>query len=172
MILLTDDIIKEDLSICYLKAIAACKGIALEETRHDDDSEDVNIKKMINLGNGDVYRSEIKFQLKATSSESVYSENDEYVSYELKVKNYNDLCTPSVTPIVLGLLVLPGNQSEWVNCTESELILKGRMYWLSLLNYDKSDNKASVTVKIPKENVLNEKTVEDLLITVAKGEDL
>lgn len=170
--MLTNDNIKEDLSICYLKAIAACKGIALEQPHHDDDSEDVYIKKIIDCGEGDLYISQLRFQLKATSSASVYSENDEYVSYDLKVKNYNDLCTSSIVPIVLGLLILPGNSSEWVNCTESELILKGKMYWLSLQNCEKSDNVSSVTIKIPKRNILNERTIESLLVTVAKGESL
>lgn len=171
MILLTNEAIKEDLSICYLKAITACNGIALEKPDHDYDSEDVYIKKTMNLDN-ESFVSELRFQLKATSSDSVYSENNEYISYKLKVKNYNDLCTPAVVPIVLGLLILPGDQSEWVNCTESELILKGRMYWLSLMNRDISNKKSNVTVKIPKSNILNEKTIESLLITIAKGEDL
>ena len=33
--------IKEDLSICYLKTIAAVNGIALERIEHDEDSVDV-----------------------------------------------------------------------------------------------------------------------------------
>lgn len=169
---MTIEIIKEDLSICFLKTIATCNGIALEEVRHDDDSEDVKIKKTIELKDSGKFISELKFQLKTTSSESMYSEDENYISYKLNVKNYNDLCTPSTTPIVLGLLVLPGNQEDWVNCTKTELVLKGRMYWLSLQNETKSKNTDSVTVKIPKDNVLNEKTIEDLLIAVAEGEDL
>ncbi len=32
--------IKEDLSICYLKTIAAVRGIAVERIEHDEDSVD------------------------------------------------------------------------------------------------------------------------------------
>lgn len=172
MALLTVDIIKEDLSICYLKTIAACNEIALEEIRHDDDSEDVKIKKTIEIEDFGPFVSELKFQLKTTSSETMYSEDDEYISYKLNVKNYNDLCTQSTTPIVLGLLILPGNKDEWVNCTATELRLKGRMFWLNLQKNDKSQNKDSVMVRIPKSNILNEKNIEKLLESVARGEDL
>ncbi len=41
--------IKEDLSICYLKTIAAVRGIAVERIEHDEDSVDVVIKKVLNI---------------------------------------------------------------------------------------------------------------------------
>lgn len=44
--------IKEDLSICYLKTIAAVNGIALERIEHDEDSVDVIIKKLVYHDNG------------------------------------------------------------------------------------------------------------------------
>ncbi|MDD7382566.1 MAG: hypothetical protein PUG37_07335 [Bacillales bacterium] len=43
------DNIKEELSICYLNTIAAINGIALEQFKHDEDSTDVILKKVINL---------------------------------------------------------------------------------------------------------------------------
>lgn len=162
--------IKEDLSICYLKAISAINGIALEEYRHDEDSTDVVIKKIVMREDGWPFNSQIRVQLKATSSESQYAISADAVTYKLKVKNYNDLCMLSVTPVILALLVLPSSEEEWVNWSEEDVRMKGKMYWLSLQGHETSENTATVSVKIPKSHVLNTSSVEGLLEKVAREE--
>lgn len=164
--------IKEDLSICYLKAISAINGIALEEYRHDEDSTDVVIKKVIVREDGLSFNSQIRVQLKATSSKSQYVISADSVTYKLKAKNYNDLCMPSVNPIILALLVLPSSQDEWVNWSEEDVRLKGKMYWLSLQGQEPTENTATVSVKIPKNHILNTSSVERLLEKVASEEQL
>lgn len=160
--------IKEDLSICYLKTIAAVKGIAVERIEHDEDSVDVIIKKVLNMDNNMQFNSQVSVQLKSTSSYSQYSINKDEISYKLKVKNYNDLCMPASMPSILALLILPEEEEEWTKWTPDELIIKGKMFWLSLQDKDVSDNKDNVTVKIPKANVLNASTIENLIKKAAE----
>lgn len=160
--------IKEDLSICYLKAIAAIKGIALERIEHDEDSVDAFLKKVITLDNGLVFNSQISVQLKATSSSNLYSIDEDTISYKLKVKNYNDLCTPAAMPSILGLLILPEEQDSWVQWNEEELLLRGQMFWIGFMGQEKSDNDYNITIKIPKENRLNGDALENLLIKAAE----
>lgn len=50
-------------------------------------------------------------------------------------------------------------------------MIKGKMFWLSLQNQEVSNNKDNVTVKIPKENILNADTIENL-IKKAAGEGI
>ncbi|WP_051212886.1 DUF4365 domain-containing protein [Butyrivibrio fibrisolvens] len=142
--------IKEDLSICYLKTIAVVNGIALEEFRHDEDSTDVVLKKILELSGGQKFNSQISVQLKSTSSLSQYVMGPQEITYKLKVKNYNDLCANSAMPSILGLFILPENTDEWVNWDEEELLLKGQMFWISLQGKAVSTNIGSVSVKIPK----------------------
>lgn len=160
--------IKEDLSICYLKTIAAVNGIALDQIPHDEDSIDVVIKKFIELDGGLRFNSQISIQLKSTSSPSQYTIGENEITYRLKVKNYNDLCAPSAMPSMLVLLILPENEDEWVNWTEEELMLRGQMFWLSLQNEAISNNAGTVSVKIPKSNRLSKDSIEALLIKVAE----
>ena len=47
-------------------------------------------------------------------------------------------------------------------------MIKGKMFWLSLRDQEASNNSASVTVKIPKTNVLNIATIEELIEKVAE----
>ncbi len=133
--------IKEDLSICYLKTIAAVNGIAVERIEHDEDSVDVIVKKVINTDQNMLFNSQISVQLKSTSSKSQYSISKKEVSYILKVKNYNDLCMPASMPSILELLILPEEKDEWTKWTPDELIIRGKMFWLSLQDKEVSANK-------------------------------
>lgn len=160
--------IKEDLSICYLKTIAAVRRIAVERIEHDEDSVDVVIKKVLNIDKNVSFNSQISVQLKATSSKSQYGIGKQEISYKLKVKNYNDLCMPATMPSMLALLILPEEMEEWTKWTPDELMIKGKMFWLSLQNQEVSDNKDNVTVKIPKENILNADTIENLIQKAAE----
>lgn len=160
--------IKEDLSICYLKTIAAVNGVALEQNYHDEDSTDVVIKKFLELEGGLKFNSQISVQLKSTSSLSQYSIGENEITYKLKVKNYNDLCAVSAMPSMLALFILPENSDEWVGWNEEELILKGQMFWLGLQNNEPSSNTESVSVKIPKSNRLSKESIGALLIKAAK----
>lgn len=160
--------IKEDLSICYLKTINAVKGIAVERIEHDEDSVDVIIKKVLNTDKNMPFNSQISVQLKSTSSKSQYGISKEKISYKLKVKNYNHLCMPASMPSILALLILPEKIEEWTRWTPNELMIKGKMFWLSLQDQEVSDNKDNVTVKIPKENILNADTIENLIKKVAE----
>lgn len=160
--------IKEDLSICYLKTIAAVQGIAVERIEHDEDSVDVIIKKVIITDENIPFNSQVSVQLKSTSSKSQYSISKEEVSYKLKVKNYNDLCIPASMPSILAVLILPEEKDEWTMWTPEELMIKGKMFWLSLQDKEVSENKENVTVKIPRENILNADTIENLIKKAAK----
>lgn len=160
--------IKEDLSICYLKTIAAVKGIAVERIEHDEDSVDVIIKKVLNTDKNMQFNSLMSVQLKSTSSKSQYSISEKEISYKLKVKNYNDLCMPASMPSILAVLILPEEKEEWIKWTPDELILKGKMFWLSLQDKEVSANKGKVTVIIPKENILNADTIDNLIKKAAE----
>lgn len=154
--------VKEDLSICYLKAVAAINAIALEEIRHDEDSIDAIIKKQIIIS-GEPFFSEVGVQLKATSSTSQYSETTTNISYKLKAKNYNDLCAKSNIPRMLALLILPEDSNEWVKWTVDELLIRGRMYWHSLYGKLPTKNTSTVTIKIPKANIIDTVTIQEII---------
>lgn len=161
---------KEDLHISYISALCSVAGISYDTQRHDDDSTDGIIKKRIIFPDGRFYDSQLRIQLKSTSSASQYTDNGNYISYKLKVKNYNDLCTPSTTPIILGLLILPENESEWVKWSTEELLIKGCMYWADFSDKNRSDNAGTVTVRLEKDNVINQESLLNILERIAKEE--
>ncbi len=92
------------------------------------------------------------------------------VIFQLKAKNYNDLCLPSTTPIVLGLLILPENEQLWIHWTEEELLLRGCMYWAEFSKEAESVNEGTVSVKISKKNMLHAESRLEILERIAKEE--
>ncbi len=164
---MTEERIKEDLSGCYLKAIAAINGIAFEFFHHDEDSIDGALHKVVILPERKVNVS-IGVQLKATSSGSLYSITGNEISYKLKAKNYNDLCIDASSPNILALLVLPSDSSDWVHWSIDELMIRGKMFWACFQGNEKTKNTGTITVKVPTKHVLSVNTINDLMVMAAR----
>ena len=160
---------KEDISISYISAICAHAGISYETVRHDEDSTDGILRKFVSF-EGIKYNSELHIQLKSTSSKSQYSDKGDKIVYKLKAKNFNDLCCPGTVPIILGLLILPENETDWVAWSPEELLIKGCMYWADLSSETESNNKNTVDIKIDKSNLINVETLLQMMEKIARGE--
>ena len=162
---MNDKIYEEDLSISYLRAVAAKAEVDVNVKRRDVHSQDVELIRQISTSNCEEFVVNLTIQLKATFSE--YTETDTTIKYPLKVKNYNDLRKKCTTPIILGLLILPKEKEEWVNQTATELTLKYCMYWLNLKGAPETENDVSITVEIPKSQVLSSDTIINLMQRIA-----
>lgn len=108
--------------------------------------------------------------MKCTSSPLQYKDKGNIITYKLKAKNYNDLCLPATTPIMLGLLILPEDEKIWLHWTREELMLKGCLYWAEFSGKVASVNEGTVNVKIDKKNVVNTETLQGILEAIAREE--
>lgn len=165
---MNEEIFKEDLSISYLRAVAAKAEIDFNLNRRDSESRDVNLSKVITFDNGE-FNAELNVQLKATSSISQYKDTGDNIVYKLKAKNYNDLCRITTTPIIICLLILPENKEEWITQTTEDLTLKRCMYWCSLRGMPPTNNLNTCDITIPKANVINAETLDWLLNKIANN---
>ncbi len=161
-----DNLRKEDLSLSYLNAVCAYKGIAVELQRHDEDSIDVIIKKTIKRISGNDFVTLLNVQLKATSQ--ILVENSDGFSYPIPIKNYNDLRKDSAVPMMLCVLRLPYNEEEWLTHSVNELILRNCMYWCDLTKLPDSNNTANVSIHIPWENTFTPEKALDLMQRIAE----
>lgn len=162
---MNEKLFEEDLSISYLRAIAAQAQVTFELNHRDEDSKDVDLKQQTVNDAGEPFNVEFSVQLKATKR--IDYETDDIIKYSLKVKNYNDLCQKGTTDIILCLLVLPEDSSTWVYQTPEELILKRCMYWVSLKGKSPSSNTSCVTIDIPKTNIMSAETLKKLIHKIA-----
>ena len=151
---------EEYLSIAYLRTIAAEAGVLFSIDPEDSDSVDVHLKKHIDEIDFD---ATIGIQLKATSSRNNYTEDEEYIHYKLKTKNYNDLRRLASEDKYLALLILPEDENDWIDQKIEELIIRRIMYWVSLKGFPLSNNNSTTTIKIPKIQVLSKDSLLELI---------
>jgi len=169
--MLTENKIKEEISLAYVLAIAATKAFSTEITRVDSDSIDATIiyNGYLVPGESTLYSPEIKLQLKATSHANIIGDN---IHFPLPLKNYNDLKARSGNPRLLIILCLPEVKEDWLIHSTNELILKKCAYYLNLKGFADTDNDTSVTVKVPLNNVFSPDSLFDLMIRTSKEEEI
>ena len=77
------------------------------------------------------------------------------IRYPLKRKNYDDLILADVlAPRILVLVMIPQDIGEWMVLSVEQLVLRRCGYWVSLAGQPQSENETSVTVSVPRANVL------------------
>ncbi len=164
---MTDAQIKEELSIHIFSALAARSGYSAIKPRIDHGHDLVLYpalklpyrKQMVSGGNW------IAVQLK-TTTESQVVEKDNYILFDLKSKNYDDLVfrnslwlkKKSVVPLVLVLLVLLDSADKWlaVDFEKKTYSLNGMFYWYSPSNgVPFTQNSSKKRISIPIENKID-----------------
>ncbi|MBO9621369.1 MAG: DUF4365 domain-containing protein [Sphingomonas sp.] len=152
----TENDIKERLSIGYVALVSARAGCQVLEIPVDRESCDIEIRPVA----GAPVRIDV--QLKATVN---LVHTDDMVSFALDVKNYNDLCATRVAnPQYLVVLDLPDDSEQWLSADANELVFKRCAFWLSLKGQPRSDNVATKTVHIPKDQVFNPESLTNIIM--------
>lgn len=161
---------KENLSHAYVHAIASKAGFSCQHHFHpDNESVDAQIRANSHPGVDSIYNPILEVQLKATSTHKF---NGETLSFELSKKNYDDLRGVAIVPRLLVVLVLPEDESHWLIHSEEQLVAKRCAYWYSLLGMPDKKDQRSVTVRIPKKNVLSPSVLQTMMLAISKGEEV
>lgn len=154
---------KSRFSLGYITAVAAHAGYQVLETRVDKDSVDGVL-----MGE-EGRRPRIEFQAKATARDLL---RPDYLAFPLPLKNYEDLRAEVITPRLFVVVVLPDRESDWLAHSEEELRLRRCGYWLSLAGEPEVSNTSSVTVRIPRSQVLDTDQLRALMLRAEGGEAL
>lgn len=145
----------------FLLAVAGAAGCAVSLRRPDDDSIDWTLSCRLSR------RPKLDVQMKTWTGDD---ESGEEMRYPLKRKNYNDLIlTDVLSPRVLILVTLPRDISDWIVLSPQQLILRRCGYWVSLAGQPTSDNDTSVTVSVPRVNVLTIEALQGLMQRINDG---
>ena len=138
---------EEALSRAYAHAVAARAGYVTAVYDFDRDGVDLRIQA------GGAMRPALDLQLKATIN--LGQPRDGHFRFPLNRRNYDLLRIDSQTPRLLVVLDLPSNKCKWMTMTENELVLRRCAYWLNLKGLEETDNRHSVTVRIPTGNLFD-----------------
>lgn len=159
--LLTPNDRAEALSRAYVAAVAASAGYVTAEQDFDRDGVDIQIRA------GGSMRPSLDIQLKATinlgeASAGVYR-------YPLKSRNYGLLREPTMVPRILVLLALPSKESDWLNVTTDQLVLRRCAFWTSLLGEPERDTKETVTISVQDRNRFDVESLKALMEQARRG---
>ena len=113
-------------------------------------------------------RPKLDVQLKATST---LLWKDDSASFSLKRKNYEDLRASRMAPIILLVLELPAEESEWLTCDCSSLILRRSAFWLSLSGFEPIQSDSS-TVQLLKNQRFDPSSLSAMMHNARSGEPL
>ncbi len=166
--MMTEEHIKEALSLRYIELVAAFNGYKTSSS-YPDYGTDLEIKEIdfrIENQHKRYFETgrELKFQLKATTENSIVIE-EEALKYDLNSSTYNDLLSRKKTkcPLILILFVLPSDKSNWLNISDNELITRKCAYWYFP---DKAElltpNFATKRISISKNNFISNDTLNQL----------
>jgi hypothetical protein len=145
----------------FLTAVASVAGCAIQNRRPDNDSIDWTLNSRLSR------RPKLDIQMKTTSTDDG---SGGAISYPLKRKNYDDLILMDVlVPRILVLVTLPDNIEEWLSLSVEELVLRRCGYWVSLAGNPESDNVATVTVYVPRVNLLTPHAIQQMMSDINDG---
>ncbi len=157
---------KEEFSVAYVQAIASVAGYSVSRPLVDDDSIDVQF--LSNSSNTYVRSPRLEAQLKCTAQDVIQNGN---IHFPLTIKNYNDLRDPKVLiPRVLICVLVPADDpTSWLNHSEECLSVMKCGYWMSLKGALPKENSHSVTVQIPKHQIFNVPSLQELMENVGRS---
>jgi hypothetical protein len=157
---------EKEFSHAYVQAIAAVAGVAWSIPSVDDDSVDISLHKR--GGNGSIRSPRLDLQLKCKATQSP---SEAEFSHSLKIKNYDDLRDPFVQiPRLLVVVLVPDDLTDWLCCSESELVMRRCGYWLNLRGLPASGNATSQTVQLKRSQIFDPQSLCGIFARIANRE--
>ena len=167
--MLTEQHRQEALSRAYIQAVTGKLGMSCSFANFDY-GIDLTINDIVEL-DGHFVESGFRLDIQAKSSVNAEVEKD-FVTYKLEVKAYDTLRVETQVPRILVLLVLPTQESQWVDQDEERLILRKCAYWISLKGRGPITNQARITIRIPRTNLFAVEGLRSIMEMVKQGGDL
>jgi hypothetical protein len=173
--MLTCENIKSELSYAYLHAIASRAGFNCECTnRHADNvGIDARVSEYGRLDDDSVLTDfSLDVQLKATAKRLVSPRTrPSDLSYVLKVDQYDKLRNESAAnQKILVVLFLPPAENYWLVHKTDQMVARRCAYWVSLRGAIASTNTDSLTVYLPKANILTVDSLRVLMTRLSRQE--
>ncbi len=156
---------KEQLSNAYLRAVAAAAGFQVYKPEPDVNKNDWGIAAP---GPKKTVRSpKVEVQLKCTSRHVLLTDD---LAFAVDPETYENLRNPRhMVPRILVVVIVPDDTLGWLVHSEENLALHHCGYWYSLRGMPMSDNKASVTLRIPRDQQFTVEALTGMMERVGAG---
>lgn len=75
-------------------------------------------------------------------------------------------------PMILILYVMPRNEKDWFHVSPEKTEMQRCAWWCSLQGYPDTNNKDTIRISIPMDQILTPNVLNELLNKVRRGEPL
>jgi hypothetical protein len=160
---ITEQHTEESLCFAHIYALAGVAGVNYSARKTYDYGVDGQFSAVVNRDNRRIDTGfPLDFQAKATVNWELV---DNKIVYDLEAKTYNDFAqrTPAESTMILILLCLPKNRSDWHGTTCDETILRHCCYWHTISGKPTS-NTSKQRISVPRENLLTPASLNELLV--------
>ena len=154
---------KENLCAAHVYAICASAGVLLGNAHVHDYGVDGVFNTVINRRARRVVSGfPLDFQAKSTVN---WEFKDNHVIYDLESKTYNDIVSRSdaETTLMLILLCLPKNCTDWHSVTAQYTTLRNCCYYHTLKGCPVENENSTKRIRIPLTQVLTAESLTQLL---------
>lgn len=162
---------KEQLSIAYIRAVAAAAGFSCTKPDVDDDSVDAILACSGAYGDDTLLRSP-RIELQAKAAADALLPEATSVKFPLPVKNYEDLRGITLIPRILVVMLVPDAVEDWIEQTEEMMLMRRCAYWVSLNGLPATENTSNITIDVPRGQIFNVESLQLLMERVARRERL
>jgi hypothetical protein len=156
--LLTDNDRKEQLSMAYLAALCAHCGYTWSSPKLDRNSVDLTVHSRTSRF------ASLSFQLKATAKPKWSTEG---LNFQLTAKNFNELVVQTQSPRLLAVMVLPDDDTQWLQADDVQLVMRRCVWWQTLRGRTPTE-QGTVQVTLPSANLL---TLDALRSLIRRSEE-
>jgi hypothetical protein len=161
---------QEALSFAYISAVAAKAGYNCGPFSGYDYGIDIQISCVEQIDHKIVTCGPILWIQAKASHNFTISVDDNHIIYNLKVDAYNMLIRENQdTPAILVLYCMPSGEDEWLSVYEECTTLRHCGYWLSLRGMPVSTNSETQTIRIPKEQMFTESSLQSIMTRIEGG---
>lgn len=155
----------EQFSLAYVRAVAAASGYTLYKPEVDDDSVDLVV-----TASGDTglrRRPRVELQVKCTAADLI---SNGVIKFPLRIKNYDDLRGEDlILPRLLVVVLVPRDVADWLEQSESQLVMRRCAYWASVRGLPETENAETVTVDVPRHQVFSMEELSGIMREAGQG---
>lgn len=160
---------KEEFSYGYIATICSASGLSVTKAERSLDNQGIDLTIIAPATIKGLLSPRVDVQVKCTS-QNIIQEN--VIKYPIPIKNYQELIERKVSvPRLLILVIVPNKIEEWIDVDQHFTTIRKCAYWISLEGYRESKNQTSVTVEIPKENLLTPESVLKIIENAAEKQE-
>jgi hypothetical protein len=160
---------QEEFSYAFISTIVAAAGYAMPPPTRSLDNAGIDVIVTAPGEVGTALSPRFDAQVKCTSISSYIKKK--HFNYPLAVHNYTRLIHPNPCATQLLIVVyIPKDLTRWTDMTEDGNILRHCAYWISLKGKASTTNKETVTIPIPRENLLTPQSLQAIMQRIADKE--